>query len=381
MALELSDIYLASIITTIVINLEIANYFLYLYFRHRRQKLGLNKILLAYGIFFNTVSFSYIFMALNSFYIKDPLQSEIFDKIQDLPVLIGVAIFLVPFLTESFKKIMNPILTKIVAIVSLFPPIVLIIFPASSAVYHFFLLTEIIPIIFFIVLQLRLIKLTKGGIRRRIALFFVGMVIASIGIVMSGESMSRVFFGDLAGLFRIVGYAITNTGLLIFFVGLFRFPAFLEFDWEKNLLNLYIIDDKGKSALYACDFSVIMDKKNLNEQDVTPPKKTQDLFSSGIVGIDSIYAAITNSKSERIGKIEHSDSIILLEYGDEPIQFITYALVARKEMISIRFFLKSVKKKFQNTYQNILVSLDKLRDEVELVFSSFDYDIVELLEN
>ena len=124
-----------------------------------------------------------------------------------------------------------------------------------------------------------------------------------------------------------------------------------------------------------------MDKKNLNEQDVTPPKKTQDLFSSGIVGIDSIYAAITNSKSERIGKIEHSDSIILLEYGDEPIQFITYALVARKEMISIRFFLKSVKKKFQNTYQNILVSLDKLRDEVELVFSSFDYDIVELLEN
>ena len=104
------------------------------------------------------------------------------------------------------------------------------------------------------------------------------------------------------------------------------------------------------------------------------------MFSSGLIGIESIHAAITDSKSEKIEKIEHGESIILLESGDEPISYLSYALLVKKEMISIRYFLKSVKKRFQDIYKNLLINLEKFRNDYELVFSSFDYDIFALLE-
>ena len=102
------------------------------------------------------------------------------------------------------------------------------------------------------------------------------------------------------------------------------------------------------------------------------------IFSGGISGIETVVNSITDSKGEKINRIQQEDSLILLEYGTDP-SFVTYALLIKKDMKSIYHFLKSLKRVFEVLFKEILLNLDDLKENKDLIFGSFDSIIKDFL--
>ena len=67
-----------------------------------------------------------------------------------------------------------------------------------------------------------------------------------------------------------------------------------------NLISLFIIDNIGPKQLYIHNF--IKTEGELDEEESIRRENIQDLFSKGLIGIDSIVSAMTDtsSKIERI---------------------------------------------------------------------------------
>ncbi|MFX1448848.1 MAG: hypothetical protein ACFFCG_12070, partial [Promethearchaeota archaeon] len=71
MLVNLREIYLPAMIFSIVLDFQLAIYFLYLYVNHRKDEIGLNKFLLAFSNLFGIGATSYLFLVIGSFYIYD----------------------------------------------------------------------------------------------------------------------------------------------------------------------------------------------------------------------------------------------------------------------------------------------------------------------
>jgi hypothetical protein len=104
-----------------------------------------------------------------------------------------------------------------------------------------------------------------------------------------------------------------------------------------------------------------------------------DLYSGGIIGIDSVISSITGIKKQKINKIENEGSSILLEYGIEPYNII-FALIMNKDLISMRIFLRNIKSQFESFYREILPGLDTIPKNQDLLFGSFDLIIKNLIK-
>ena len=104
------------------------------------------------------------------------------------------------------------------------------------------------------------------------------------------------------------------------------------------------------------------------------------MFSRGITGIEKITTYFLKSKEEKIIKIKQGDTFILLEYGDHPISNITYGLLVRKDMYSLRYFLEKVKDQFQSKYKYLLSNLELIEGNEEKFFLNFNNNIKTILK-
>ena len=169
-------------------------------------------------------------------------------------------------------------------------------------------------------------------------------------------------------------------GLMVIFLGVYRFPIFLEFNWKENLIKLFIIDRKNLKQVYSYNFVEHIYEKNNSIDNLIKPREMDLFFSRGIIGINDIISSITTTEDEKIEKIKQGEFVILLKSGDEPLSFITFCLLIKKEMISINYFLKTMKNQFQNFYKNILLNLDLIEGKERKIFSKFDVIIKNILK-
>ena len=88
---------------------------------------------------------------------------------------------------------------------------------------------------------------------------------------------------------------------------------------------------------------------------------------------------ITGSKDEKINKIQHEDSTILLKYQAAPSQ-ITYALVVNKDLKSIHHFFQSIVDIFEIVFREVLWNLNQFKEDPALIFGSFDGYIKDFLK-
>ena len=360
----IQEIQLLLYITAVIIGIQLAIYFFYRYFKIRDDRLPLNKILLAFGMVFSLIIPGTLILAINRFFISDPILKEVFFKLGHSLLIFAITAFLYFINIEELSRVIYLKILKYLIIVNLISILIVILFPNTAFLTILVVVgLTLLLLLCILFIQMRLIFTSKGIIKSRLLLIFIGVNLSIISIFLILEVITVVFQPEIINILFLVGVSTLIAGFLIAMVGVYSFPAFYEFKWKENLLQLFIINQANNMCLYYRNFSEI-------ESERTGDYKK--LFSGGISGIDSIISAITDTRGEKINKIKQVDSLILLEYGSDISTQITYALVVKTDLKSNLYFLKSIKNQFESFYQKLLSELDDIKGSEEQLFGSFD---------
>ncbi|MFX1257248.1 MAG: hypothetical protein ACFFAN_05290 [Promethearchaeota archaeon] len=383
MAKELRFFFLPFLIITVVIGYQIFVYFFYQYYKIRDEKLELNKILPAYGILFGLPLTGFLIRIINLYYVRN-ISSEIFNFLTKLTFLLLYSSFIIFFAIlsmKSFRRIINLSLIKILSVSLIISIIsIFILQPESLLFITIALITIVISYSYILYFQTKLIKLSTGVIKKRLKHILIGFLLCVLQHFFGGYLPSYVLFQQYSLILQLIAIPTFLLGLMIVFLGIFRFPAFLELGWKENLLNLFIIYRRNYKLLYTFDFKTVKDERFDSIKNSVNSKEKELFFSRGIIGINDIFHIVTKSNEKEIEKIKRAELTIFLKNGDKPINFVTYCLVVKKDMISFTYFLKSIKNQFQVVYKHLLSNLNNLSGKEEKLFSGFDIVLDKLME-
>ena len=375
MEYNLRDFFIPPLFISLVIGYQIFIYFLYQYYKAKNKKLEFTEILLAYGLIFGLMLTGFFIRLLNLYYIRE-INIEIFyflTKITFLLLYSALMLFFIIVSTKSFQRIINSNFTKILAILIIIPMITVFIFQPDNLIFGLISgITLAISYTYIFFFHTRLIKISTGDIKKRLNLILLGLALCGIQHFIGGYFPSEVLFKGYSQILQLISAPIFVSGLIIVFLGVYRFPAFLEFGWKESLLYVFIINQRNLKVIYTFDFKEIINERGKMINNISNIDEIKQLFSSGIIGINKIISGITNSKLDFIESIRQKDFIILLNRGEEPQSFIIYCLLVRKDMNSLRYFLKTIKNEFEQIYRNILINLNDIEGKEEKIFLNFD---------
>ena len=379
MLVSLREVYLPAMIFSIILDYQLAIYFLYLYRKHRKDKIGLNKFLLMFSNIFGIGATSYLFLVIGSFYIHDSYLAELFIRIGMSLLQGGILVVLLILLSKPFLTLIDSRVVKIASVLSGINVIYLLFFYVKSIGLFPSILIGFIGGGYFLYFQIKLVKLTSGTVHSRLLMTLIGEIIFLIGIFLgSGLSNIPVLF-DVRDLFYFVGSYVVNIGLLAIIYGTFKFPGVLEFNWKNNLLKLYVIDARNLYELYSYDFNKLRNLTNEPESR-SNTEKNNKIQSIGVVGISDVFDEITKTYQNRVKIIKYGNFSILLEYERDPKSQFLFVLFVDKNMKSLQLFLKKVKSQFLNSYGGLLANFDIVDRFRETIFSGFDVILQNILD-
>ena len=379
MLVSLREVYLPAMIFSIILDYQLAIYFLYLYRKHRKDKIGLNKFLLTFSSLFGIGATSYLFLVIGSFYIHDSYLAELFIRIGVSLLQGGILVVLLILLSKPFLTLINSKVVKIVSVLSGISIIYLLFLYVKPIVLFPSMLIGLIGGVYFLFFQIKLVKLTSGTVHSRLLMTLIGEVIFLIGMFLgSGLSNIPVLF-DVREFFYFVGSYVVNIGLLAIIYGTFKFPGVLEFNWKNNLLKLYVIDARNLYELYSYDFGKIRSLTNAPEPR-NNNEKNNKIQSIGVAGISDVFDEITKTYQNRVKIIKYGNFSILLEYEKDPKSQFLFVLFVDKNMKSLQLFLKKVKTQFLMSYKSLLINFDIVDRFRETIFSGFDVILQNILD-
>ena len=368
----------------VTIGFELVFYFYYQYFKKRSLKLNLNRVLLAFGTFILFIIMGPLFIQISrNFLIEGSQQFELISRIGWALAFfssIGFSIFIIK---EEFSLVINIKIVKILVVLNFIPIILLPFTPSTrSPILLFSISFVIFNGINIIRFQIILIKKSVGKIKRKFFLFFLGSMVCfpSLGFaILVGIGVLAPVINEI---FYFVGVTILLIGMIIISFSVYEFPPFYEFEWRENLLKLLIINQRTRECLYYHDFTNEYEfkEKQLDGMNEFIEDDRNQLISGGLLGIESVITTITNTKEEKIHKIEQKDSFIILGYS-LIIPYLTYALIVKKDLLSIDHLLDSIKNQFEAFYHEILPNFENLQGNQKLLFKSFNVILRSLLKN
>ena len=368
--LNLREVYLLFISYSLVIGCQISIYFFYQYHKRRKNNLNYDKILLSYGLMAILFVVGYWIQLINQFYISNNFLNNHSFKITGLFFLLAVILFLI-YATRAFPQIFNTQSNK---------GMVLISFSAIAALflneinYVFFIYMSIVGIIccfWVLICQIRIMKLTTGAVRTTLIKYTIGLSLSFSGAIIT----TLLFVNQLESTIYLTATIMIFIGFTISLMVIYNFPAFLEFQWQENLRGLYIFNKDSYNLLYSFNFDNYLNKETeLNEAPL------KDIFSRGLTGIQNLLDELTVSKGTMIDKIKQGDYFVFLDKGDRQISHILFALIVKRDMNSYKYFLKEIKKSFQDSYKNLIKNLELFKENQEQLFINFNEDIINLLK-
>jgi hypothetical protein len=389
MILQLEAIYEVKFLISILIVLfgyQLAGYFFYHYYKLRDNRVQLNRILLSYGslfLFGITTFFCVVLIDVDYGFIPNETAIEFLRSFGYACGALAIMLFLYFIKVEQFSFVVNLKILKYL-IYALFIPIVIVIFLNSRhRITQLTLGIIVVAAGYILIIQYKILKNSVGGIKKSFILIVIGEIIGLAAIFTGARVVAELFsiLGNPTILF-LIGAPFLMLGIFIFFIAVYYFPPFYEFKWKVNLIKLFIINQKNNHCLYNYDIYTYLSEK-LAAPELRREKSSEHidkLFSGGILGIDSIISAITDTKDTHIDKIKHGEALILLDYGETP-NYITYALLVKEDMDSIRYFLNTLKTQFESFYRELLKEIDFYEGKEELLFSSFDIIINNEIES
>ncbi|TFF94020.1 MAG: hypothetical protein EU544_05020 [Promethearchaeota archaeon] len=357
----------------ILVGWEIGAYFIYQYFRTREQHVEYNRVLLGYGFLLILGYFCLLIITFDDLFITDPEFSAVFLKIGYAAVLSSPLILWGFTYVPQFKNILHPNLHRFLILKSFIPILTTILFPISTPLFNAGMALIFIDTIFLLVLQIKFIQLSVAEIKKRFLMITLGEILLMVSMLFGAELFMTVLNvgEDLAFNLYFVGLFIMFIGELVTFFAVLDFPPILELKWQDSLVKLVIINQRSNNCIFSYDFIEVPDSYETETHLKLEKGDKNKLFSGGILGIDSIIAAITDTKEEKIKKIKQGEAFIFLEYGSDIIP-LTYALVIKEEFESARYFLRALKRQFESFYREILSNLDQIKGNEDIFFSSFD---------
>ncbi|MHA1350099.1 MAG: hypothetical protein ACTSPZ_04585 [Promethearchaeota archaeon] len=375
MLVSLREVYLPAMIFSIILDYQLAIYFLYLYRKHRKEKIGLNKFLLAFSNLFGIGATSYLFLVIGSFYLHDSYLAELFIRIGVSVLQGGILVVLLILLSKPFLTLINSRVVKIVSVLSGISIIYLLFFYVKPIGLFPSMLIGFIGGVYFLYFQTQLVKLTSGTVHSRLLITLIGEVIFLIGMFLgSGLPNISVLF-EVRDIFYFVGSYVVNLGLLAIFYGTFKFPGVLEFNWKNNLLKLYVIDARNLYELYSYDFNTIRSLTGDYNKE-----KNNPINSIGVVGISDVFDEITKTYQDRVKMIKYGNFTILLEYEKDSDSQFLFVLFVDKNMKSLQLFLEKVKTQFLKSYSGLLNNFNMVDRFRETIFSGFDLILQNILD-
>jgi hypothetical protein len=366
-------------ILELLIGYQISFYFLYQYYKIKEEKIGLNKILLAFSLLFGLGVSGIVIRNYNSYYINDVLLNNFFLYFTHVIIAVAVSSFLLIISSKSFQIIININITRAVSIYTILISILIFVVQIKSIQFIFFIISIILGYFYLIFFHLKLINRSKGKIRKRIILIFIGEVLLISNILIGSEETVVLIFQQHMPFITLISNFVILFALMTILLCVYKFPIFLEFNWDKNLIKLFIVNTQNFEIIYTFNFTEEIERKENTTKKPSETIESDYFFSRGIIGIKDIISGITNKKEEGIEKIRRGELLILLKNGDAPLSFVLYCLTVKKEMNSINYFLKTIKNEFQELYKNIILSFEDLQGLENKIFSSFDNHIKNII--
>ncbi len=372
------EIQFLGYLVPVIIGVQLAFFFFYQYYKIQDVNLPLNRILLAFGTFIIVMVLGPLFIQISRNFIEKGLLYEVIYRMGWCIAFfstISVSFFIIK---KDFSIIINQITAKILMILNFIPVILVFLVPSiRSPIFLATISFVILNGLYIIRFQLILIKKSVGSIKKKFKLFFIGSIVSLFALIFA----SLVGLGVLPPIINEIIYFTGISELLIGFIimsfSVYNFPPFYEFEWRENLSKLFIINQQNKSCLYSCNFiEQTNDYKDSNQSYLYNKDK---FFPRGIMGIEYIITIITDTKNERINKINQGDYYIFLEYGVNQA-YITYLLVVKKDLISAHHLLKSIRTQFESFFKEILLNLNNLKGQQEKIFGSFDFIMTKIIQ-
>ncbi|MBN1214470.1 MAG: hypothetical protein JXA99_03405 [Candidatus Lokiarchaeota archaeon] len=349
------EYFLPFLCIALFIGYEIGFYLIYQYIKIRKEKIAINRIILAYGLF-SAFGMSGVFIRTISFYYEESILFYfLLYKISHVLIAFGVIIFLIIISNKSFNKIVNVKYTKAVLSLAIIFSII-ITFTIPDIIERILIFLSIfIGIIYLTYAHIKIIKHIPDNAKNRIILIYIGFCVLIFAILLRAEESLIYFQVEIQNLIELITIPIMIFSLLIVLFGAYRFPILLEIHWQDKILQILIIDSKINEILYSYTYK----KKNISEEK-TPSQQLKDLdkiitISVNIPDIEDFVSKFVN-KHENIEKITHGDHYIYISHGNYKLSHILFLIIAQKDLNSIKYFLEFIKIHFQRSYKNIIVN-------------------------
>ncbi|HME52301.1 MAG TPA: hypothetical protein VKM55_08790 [Candidatus Lokiarchaeia archaeon] len=361
----------------VILGWELGVYFFYQFWKNRKAKLRMNRILLSFGCFTILMVTGALYVMINRLFFNGTDISLL--KIGLFHVFLAPVMFMVFIDINESRTLMNVRLARIVTIASLLPIILLVTIGPQSIFFRFSIIITVLNAYFVIAYQIKMIRISMGKIHRRMIQLFIGEIFALSSLLFAANLVFLVIPGVQVISF-FIGVILLITGFITMFWGTNDLPLFYEFDWKDNLHKLFIIDQKHGQFLFTRDFTHRLDLEN-NSASEEREQMRDDLFTGAIDGIETMISTITSSPNQRLSEIDQGDSMILLEYGNKFSSPIIYALIVKKNLSSLRHLLKRLQGQFEAFFTDILQDLDQLNQQgpESQFFGSFDIILKNLM--
>ncbi len=365
------EVQFPALVITVIIGYQITISFFNQYFKYKRENLKLNKILLAYSLFFGFAMAGLVVRIIKMHFLPISITDGFLTMITDLFFAIGVIFFLIVISTKEFNKVGNRLIPRILLILNiLFIALYFVYNPFNFAIpyYMIFVLSGFIYLIIF---QNKLIKIANENIKKRLRLILIGEIFLLVGLLIGGEG-SRAFFRFNEELLILITLPLNILSLLLIFIGNYNFPAFYELDWTKHLLKFSIIDYKRVKEVYSHNFR----EELINPDGMTD--KRASLVSHALVGLEELVSEVSeiNVKTSIVKK---GNMIIFFEYNENEKLPLIYTLFTDNEMASHMYLLKTLKSQFQGWFKELLSEYDFFIGLESDLFTSFDFIIKNLV--
>ncbi|MFW9987070.1 MAG: hypothetical protein ACFFC3_00240 [Candidatus Odinarchaeota archaeon] len=380
MTIDLKEFHYPFIFIILIIGYQISIYFFYRYFQIKDEELGINKFLLAFGLLYGFGFTGIVIRTINSYYIDNSILSNFNLRVSHILIFIATFSFLAVISQKSFRDLINTKITKVVCgftfIISLF----ILIINNITFVGILVIVAVFIGGLYMLFFHLKLLKKSSGIIRNKLILLLIGESVIIIMIIIGAEKNPYLFTELQQSIIAIIYNPIVILGQLIVFYAIFGFPIFLEFNWQENLLSFYIINSDKTQVLFHYNF--IKNNKKLLEadKDLKGAREYNVIFPEGIIGIEKIISRVTESPENKIEKIKQGENLILLNYGEGDLSFLMYCIFVKKEMISIKYFLKLIGNRFTELYKNVVLDLNAIEGKESQIFLDFNNEIKLLLD-